>query len=697
MKNKLTFLLLILTASFLWAQGIAESGAQSRVSQAQNSSPLPLRKVVILTSGMAYYEHSGSLSGAALFNLPFRLNAVNDALKTLIINDSASANPSVTYQAENTLVETLRSLSVDLSDSPDFAAILSRLRGAEINITTAFLTSSVESGIAAHTEQNIQSTGRIIGVEQRFFPNSGINAVMEPFIILSSGEGIKSIRISEFSEITSIKFTDPIIERDINRALDLIASSRNSHSRDLTVSLPGTSRRNVTISYVIPSPVWKAAYRLDLGVSRPLFQGWAIVDNDSDTDWNNVELSLAAGRPSSFIQELYPPYHVSRPVIPLSIAGTAAAQAHDRSVQAPAPAASPMARSSSSRELVVQESYAFESVGSSQTREESLIAGGAVQTARGSDAGGQFAFTFPNTVNLNRRMSAMFPLVESQIEARKILIFSGQGRFPRLGAELTNTTGMKLPAGPITVFDGVYAGDALIEFWNEGEKRFISFGEDLSVTASSVAASTENANSVNISGGVMTINRFSVRTITYSFINSAAQTKQLIIEQSKNPPFTLMSPQVYEETSELYRFNVTLNANRETTFEVKERRPVTSRITLAGQSAASLVRYSTDQEIPANIRAALERAINLRREIDNAESSIREVQAQRDRLIADQERIRRNIEAAGNQTQQGQDFLRRLVAIDSEIDEALVLLQRAQNTAADARTAYETYIRGLNF
>jgi len=694
MKNKhasfFLFTLCALLINFLTpgaalhAQGIIDD-AQTQSS----NSLLPLKRVVILTSGLAYYEHSGSVNGAVNINIPFKLNAVNDALKTLIINDSASANPSVSYQAENTLIETLRSLSVDLSDSPDFAAILARLRGAEINITTKYLTSSIESGIMTHTEHNIQSNGRIIGVEHRF-PYHGTNAAMEPFIILSSGEGIKSIR---FSEVTSIKFTDPIIERDINRALDLIAASRNYHSRDLTVNLPGTARRNVTISYVIPSPVWKVSYRLDLGASKPLFQGWAIVDNDSDSDWNNISLSFVSGRPASFIQELFPPYYVSRPVIPLSIAGTAAAQTHERSVQADkaVPSASLMRAPSPARsELVVEETYY------SASDTNTSIAGGNIQTAAGSDAGGQFEFTIKNPVSLNRRMSAMFPLVEANIEAKKILIYSGSGKYPRLGAEIINTSKMKLPAGPITVYDGgVYAGDALIEFWNEGEKRLISFGEDLSVSVSSAASDTRTVSSVKVSSGVMTINRTTTFSRKYVF-NNSGEAKQLIIEHQKLPQTELISPKADEMSGELYRFNVNLAANKETALTVSEQRPLSERITLLPLNINSLISYSSNQEIPANVRAALQRAVELRQNVDKADTAVKEIEAQKNRLIADQDRIRKNLEAAGNQTPQGQEYLKRLTALDSEIDACSANLEKANANAKAARAAFDAYVNSLN-
>jgi CHASE3 domain sensor protein len=696
MKNKTVFLLfLILFAitpnAFLQAQGIIDAQTQNQTSALQSSGAssgeysLPLKRVVILTSGLAYYEHSGSVNGSVNINIPFKLNSVNDALKTLIINDSSSANPSVTYQAENTLAETLRSLSVDLSDNPDYAAILSRLRGAQAEVTVSDKT----------------FTGRIIGTENRLISSSAISYLSQAYLSISTDEGIVSLSLNE---INSIKFKDTVIERDIDRALDLIAVSRNYHSRDLTVNLPGTAgantRRNVSISYVIPSPVWKVSYRLDLGAEKPLFQGWAIVDNDSDTDWNNISLSFVSGRPASFIQQLYPPYYVSRPIMPLAIAGTAEGVTHDRSVQtssAPSPSALMRAAPSSARnekEIAAEEMVMMDADASYHNY--GLGAGGAVQTAAGSDAGGQFEFTIKNPVSLNRRMSAMFPLVEANIEAKKLLIYSGSGKFPRLGAEITNTSKMKLPAGPITIFDGgVYAGDALIEFWNEGEKRLISFGEDLSVSASVSSSDARAVSSVKISSGVMTINRDMTFSKKYSFLNSGAA-KQLVIEHGKTAQASLVSPKADEQTESLYRFNINIAANKETELVVNEQRPLMERITLLPLSLNSLISYTSNQEIPSNARAALAKAVELRQDVEKADAAVRETETQKNRLITDQDRIRKNLEAAGNQTTQGQEYLKRLTALDSEIDACNSNLERANANSKAARTAFDNYINGIN-
>ncbi|MCL2805665.1 MAG: hypothetical protein FWD26_06985 [Treponema sp.] len=654
MKNKISFFVLFVLAAGLFAQGIQEN-------------TLPLRRVVILTSGLAYYEHSGSINGNTVFSIPFRLQAVNDALKTLVINDP-SANPSVTYQAENTLYETLRSLTVDISDSPDMAAILLRLRGEEAEIAVS----------------EIKHTGRIAGIEYRNIDTRELGGRNAPWLLFNTKNGLMSFGLHE---ISSIKFLDPSIDQDLNRALDLIADSRNSLSRNLLINLPGTSRRNVSISYVIPSPVWKVSYRLDLSAS--LFQGWAIVDNDSDTDWNNVSLSLVAGRPSSFIQQLYPPYYVSRPVLPLSIAGTAEAATHERSAPL-------RAQNQAAADMMMSRSPVSEEAEWAGTGYGGQTIASGVQTAAGSDAGGQFEFTIKNPVSLNRRMSAMLPLAEAKIDVKKTLVYSGQGRFPRLGAEITNTSNMKLPAGPITVYDGgVYAGDALIEFWNENEKRLISFGEDLSVSASLNNSNTRAVSTVNVSSGVMTINRYLTYTRTYTFINSASVSKQLMIEHTKTPNTELVSVQANEQTVSHYRFNITLPANQQTVFTVNERQPIMERITLLPMRLDTMISYTTNQEIPANVRAALSRAVELKRAVDTADITLRDLETQRERLVSDQDRIRRNLEAAG-QTPQGQEYLRRLVALDGEIDSLSANIERANTSARSARTAFENYINTLN-
>jgi hypothetical protein len=457
--------------------------------------------------------------------------------------------------------------------------------------------------------------------------------------------------------------------------------------------------------------VWKVSYRLDLGQSKPLFQGWAIIDNNSDTDWNNVELSLVSGRPVSFVQNLYPPYYFNRPTLPLAIAGSARAETYaggyDRR----------------EKELAADMDYAMEesmdveyseiaAEPSAKMARQSMASGAAPRpapvnaveaAATGSAVGDQFAFTVKNPVTLNRRQSAMIPLVNGNMDAEKSLVLSGAKALygsihPDLAAELTNTTGIKLPAGPITVFDGgSYAGDALIEFFGESGKRLIKYGEDLSVMGTA-ALNTGSyiVSAVTVSGGVMTISRRQIYDRTYTVKNAARESKRLIIEHPITGGAALTEPKDYlEKTDSVYRFETTLPADGELVFKVKEEVPLSDRITLGNLRFDHLVSYSNSRDIPANVRAALAGAAELRRKNDAAKQAQSELETRRVRLNEDQARVRENLNAVGTDSDLGKEYMKRMTEIDRNMDSLNKDAEAAAALVRSTQKDFDDYIAGL--
>jgi hypothetical protein len=688
-----------LSAALLFA--LSAGGAFAQSVQDRTGGPetaIPLRKISLFSSGVAYFEHGGEVSGSVELSLPFNQNAVNDALKSLVINDRGSSSPSVRYASEQTLYRTLRSLKIDLSGNPGAAEILQSLRGAELQVNVPYAV-----------------TGRILGVEFRRALDqteggaySG-ETLQEAWLSLATDQGI---RLMAVKDIVSFSFTDPRINGDLNRALDLLLESRDAETRLLTISLPGTGSRSVSLSYVIPAPVWKVSYRLDLQAEKPLLQGWAIVDNDGDADWTDVELSLVTGRPVSFVQNLYPPYYQRRPTLPLAIAGIAQAETYssgwgggrDAMATAEALAMDQDSADYGSRAKVMREAPAAPSPSAAFNTAQLSLAGGAAQTAQGQVLGDQFQFTLPRKITLERQASAMFPLVEGTLAAEKTLVFSGARAagggpiHPAVAAELANTTGMKLPAGPVTVFDGgSYAGDALLEFFPAGEKRLISYGADLSVTGAMTASGSQTLRGVSISKGVMTITRQIAYERTYTFHNASGEGKRLILEHPVTGGTTLALPESFEErTDSVYRFSLNLPPDRELSFAVREESPREERIVLSQLRPETFAAYVSTQEIPAPARAALTQAIELKNAADEARAAQTEAEKQRDYRISEQDRLRRNLEAAGNQTPQGQEYLKRLVAMDGEIDELSAKLEAAKKDALAAQKTYEDYLGGLD-
>jgi len=104
----------------------------------------------------------------------------------------------------------------------------------------------------------------------------------------------------------------------VDRFLDIVATARGVDMRRMVFSAAGSGERSIFVSYISEVPIWKSTYRLVFNPKagqKPLLQGWAIVDNTVGQDWENVALSLVAGAPQSFVQNLSQPYYARRPVV----------------------------------------------------------------------------------------------------------------------------------------------------------------------------------------------------------------------------------------------------------------------------------------------------------------------------------------------------------------------------------------------
>lgn len=91
------------------------------------------------------------------------------------------------------------------------------------------------------------------------------------------------------------------------------------------LALPDARARELELTYALPAPAWRAAYRVVLpegsDEGRALFQIWALVQNESAEDWRDIELTLATTAPFSFEYDLRTPAFVDRPSV-APLAGT---------------------------------------------------------------------------------------------------------------------------------------------------------------------------------------------------------------------------------------------------------------------------------------------------------------------------------------------------------------------------------------
>src|SRR5262249_11167849 len=130
-------------------------------------------------------------------------------------------------------------------------------------------------------------------------------------------EGVRAVKLTD---IQRLRFLNSQIESEFRRALDTLALSHDAQKKAVSLSFVGDGKRDVRVGYVVENPIWKTSYRLVLGKDgKPFLQGWAVVDNPTDEDWNTGGMALISGRPMSFQMDLYQPLYVPRPMVELEL------------------------------------------------------------------------------------------------------------------------------------------------------------------------------------------------------------------------------------------------------------------------------------------------------------------------------------------------------------------------------------------
>jgi hypothetical protein len=301
-------------------------------SNAEPQSNLPVKRVALYKNGVGYFEHSARVRGAQDLNIDFTTGQLNDVLKSLTVVDLGGGRiTGVRFNSVAPPEERLRTLRLPLEEDTSRADLLNALRG-----TRVFIKSGSET-----------ASGRVLSVETHRRPTGKqdqVAEVLELSLVADNGE----LRTFELEPGTTVRIADNEIRDDVASYLDLIGSTKAMDLRRMTISAAGSGERDLFVSYISEVPVWKSTYRILLPAKsgeKPLLQGWAIVDNTIGEDWNDVRLSLVAGAPQSFVQDISLPYYVHRPVVGLPESVTLAPQTHEagmaKAVAPPPPGAGP--------------------------------------------------------------------------------------------------------------------------------------------------------------------------------------------------------------------------------------------------------------------------------------------------------------------------------------------------------------------
>ena len=595
---------------------------------------LPVRDVVLYKHGIGYFERSGQLAAGESAHLDFKASEMNDVLKSLTIVEKGGGKVSgLRYDSSEPLEQKLSEYPFRIAPGQPLSAILDQLKGAMIELK-----------FGSETVRGAIISGRINPPLDEKHPQSE-----QITLLLSGGE----MRNFELAAASSIRFLDAALQTQFQEYLETLVGARSKEKRSVYIDSTAGQSRQIFANYMIPMPVWKSTYRLIWGSGGDaMLEGWAIVDNTTDEDWDNVQLSLVSGRPISFISQLYEPRYIARPTAELPEDRAQAPVVYQGTIGGVAKAA-PAAAPAQRMKIEANAMGALSDASSAQmealefdkkAREE--VPSSIAATAASGELGELFEYRFPAAVTVKKNESAMLPFVQQKIDVRKLLVYTGANPlYPLNSAEITNSIGKTLDGGPITVYDdNAYAGEALMETLKTGDKRLISYGVDLGTRITTQFDSKgEVVREIHFRRGVLTAKTAAVETKVYTIHNVDQKAKTLIIEHPERPQYKVTDQKPIETTANAYRFEVKLGPGATEKFPVTEERVYDNTLSITNLTTDVLFTYTQNKNLSPAARTQLEQILDRKRQIAANDAEIHRTEAQTTAMVQAQERLRQNI------------------------------------------------------
>ena len=247
-------------------------------------SQIPVSELFLFNHGMGFLIRSidyeilkTSEVQKAIFKI--KSNEINDVLKSLLLNI-----PNCSVTDINYTTPTKEETKLELEEQNTLSSFVVHNKGLMVTITV--------------DDNNENFVGRLILVQEEN------EETHEPkSLVIASEEGIKSVSVKK---IKTLKIHDEKLVKEFQKSIFNYTWDKDKE-REVIISFtpqPDTEKTKIFIGYLIQMPVWKISYRLRVQSEEDIrLSGWVIVENESNEDWNQMDLQLISGNPISFIYD----------------------------------------------------------------------------------------------------------------------------------------------------------------------------------------------------------------------------------------------------------------------------------------------------------------------------------------------------------------------------------------------------------
>lgn len=644
---------------------------------AQDPATLKIQRIVLYKHGVGFFERQGAVNGNATVALSFTSAQMKDVLKSLFVVDLDGGRiATVHYDSKDPIQKQLEDILFRIPDASAMTQFLAQLKGAQVSVTIG----------------SRQVEGRVLGIEPITVQTEQGMMTRHRLVLMTSLGTIEAVELQDASHVSIL---DEMVRRDLARMMDIYAKARYADRKTVTVQATGDGERRVRAGYIIETPIWKTSYRLLLEPGQaPRLQGWAIVENRTEEDWNEVGLTFVAGSPMSFVLDLYTSYYPQRPVVAMDVIAAespleAGRMSPARGAQPPgAPAPSFRRRAEKAEDFAAAEPAAEAELGK-------LIETSMAPVAEGVEIGDLFSYQAKGPVTIRQGQAALVPILFEELgSSEKVLHWRGSfSPHPAHAMFLRNATKLTLEKGPVTVFEGAAClGEGMLtRTLKPGMHEMVRYALESAVEVEprSEQRATPVVRGV-VANGVLTLTSTQVHEVTYKLRNKSGKEYTLYLDQPKlGGTFELVEPkQPFEQLPEYWRFQVALPADAEKALVVREEQPVRQQLSIVDQDPESIRFHLQQRYLDEQARTLLAKVVELMDQRAAADRRLAQLTQDRKQELDDQQNLRNNINVLRDVTSPEQRTLRdqyvqrltesmqRIDRIDGEIRELRATRER---------------------
>jgi len=650
---------------------------------------LPIVHMTLYKHGVGFFERRAKLSGEEVA-LAFRVQEMNDLLKSLTVIDLDGGKIlGIDYATPQTREEQLEGCTVRLSDQHSLYDLLVSLRGRRV---------------ALRLDQEETLNGVLLGPDEAPERQPLATALVS---VLREAED--KVQVTPLGRIQGVEILDEQGGRDLRFFLQTALSQGST--RNVTIRLtPG--EHELSVRYVAPAPTWRVSYRLvaessaEPGEGRALIQGWGLFDNRLEEDLKGISLSLVAGMPISFVYDLYTPFTPERPVIKEEARVAAApvefeASKRSRATMAAIPEAPPSLSAGLGAGMGMADMMRMAAPAPAMASREA-VAQAAQVTTQGKALGELFQYIIGTPVTVGRGQSAMVPIIGTEMDYHKDLLYNGAKlpTHPVATLRFKNNTGLTLERGPLTVIEnGEYVGEAILPFTAADGEGVVPYAVELGVRIKEESGSSTQTRGLELKGLYLQFEEWHIQWRNYQVSNNTDKAFSVLVEHPRSMSYDIFdTPTPKERTQDMLRFKVSLEPHGEASLKVQERRLIRRREELKQQSYEGLQQYLQQGLLD---RQALDKALKLLMlwdTIRDYEKKIAEVEQERQQVYTSQQQMRENLQALSQTGKEGALRARYVEQLEASDGQLQALAQREAEFKANiekVKQEIETRLKNL--